>query len=143
MNTFVARALVLVLLSAGVVWAADNSPLPKEALEAKTIFLVNRAHNVKMENGADKALTKWGRFKRTDDEESADIILVFTKGEPLSGNSEQKKKDDGSCCDTSYSLSFSSKYMMKAYLKGKQTAFFSQECGGEDCINEFRKKFPR
>lgn len=143
MNPFVARVLALFLLSAGSLWAVDNSPLPKEALAAKTVFIVNRAHNVKMEAGADKALTKWGRFKRTDDEESADIVLVFAKGEPLSGNSEKKNKDDGSCCDTSYSLSFSSKYTMKAYLKGKQTAFFSQECGGEDCINEFRKKFPR
>ena len=143
----------LILLSAlsfaslGSAGAQINvKPLPKPALAAKTIAIVNNTHNDAVEEGAIDALKRWGRFTIVDDADSADITLTFDKKGEHEGTSTQKTGDDGKP-DSSYSLSFSSSVHMKAMLKGGNGAFYTTSTGdskkkaGSSCILDLQRTF--
>jgi hypothetical protein len=150
-----AAVLAAALAALGPAWrTAAAQGMPIEAFRAKTVFLVNHAGGAPLENAADEALARWGRFTLADDQASADIVLVFSKNGIENTQSSGPKKD-GSCCDTSYGASFTPGARVRAYLKGQTPGagslpFWQSQCGGlsqkstgKDCIEAFHKQFPR
>lgn len=125
----------------------NATPLPLEALKAKTIAIVNKTGKAVIENGADDELAKWGRFTLVDDPSTADITLVIYKPGVVD-NQKDTPKTDGTCCDQSYSSSFTFGTDMKAYLKGRSIYFYSTDSSssakhaGHNLIKDFRKNFP-
>ena len=121
-------------------------PLPKEALSAKTVAIVNNTHNDGVSEGAVEALKRWGKFTIVDDSDAADVTLTFEKKSEHEGTSTQKTGDDGKP-DTSYSMSFSSTIRMRATLKGGESAFYSTSIGdskkkaGAGCILNLQQAY--
>jgi len=121
-------------------------PLPKAALTAKTVAIVNNTHNDAVSEGALEALKRWGHFTIVDDSDTADITLTFEKKNEHEGTSTQKTGDDGKP-DTNYSLTFSSSIRMKAMLKGADSAFYSTTTGeskkkaGAGCILDLQRAY--
>jgi hypothetical protein len=119
-------------------------PVPKPALEAKTVAVVNNTHNDAVTEGAIEALKRWGRFTIVDDSDAADLTLTFDKKSEHEGTSTQKKGDDGKT-DSGYSVSFSTSIHMKATLKGSETSFYSTTTGeskkkaGAGCILDLQR----
>jgi len=121
-------------------------PLPKAALTAKTVAIVNNTHNDAVSEGALEALKRWGHFTIVDDSDTADITLTFEKKNEHEGTSTQKTGDDGKP-DTNYSITFSSSIRMKATLKGADSAFYSTTTGdskkkaGAGCILDLQRAY--
>ncbi len=142
--------LVVAIFVAGSFGLADAQvnvrPLPKPALTAKTVAIVNNTHNDAVEEGAMEALKRWGRFTIVDDSEAADITLTFDKKSEHEGTSTQKTGEDGKV-DSGYSMSFSSSIHMKATLKGGDTSFYSTTTGeskkkaGAGCILDLQRAY--
>ena len=124
----------------------DIRPLPKPALAAKTVAVINNTHTDAVSEGALEALKRWGRLTVVDNSDAADITLVFDKKSQHEGTSTQKTDDDGKP-ETSYSMSFSSSIHMKATLKGNDNAFYttttsdSKKKAGSECILDLQKAF--
>jgi hypothetical protein len=136
-----------VLFCAGSVSGQINvRPLPKAALMAKTVAIVNNTHNDAVSEGAVEALKRWGHFTIVDDSDAADITLTFEKKSEHEGTSTQKTGDDGKP-DTSYSVTFSSSIRMKATLNGGDNAFYStttsesKKKAGAGCILDLQRAY--
>ncbi len=139
--------LMAVLFCAGSVSGQINvRPLPKAALMAKTVAIVNNTHNDAVSEGAVEALKRWGHFTIVDDSDAADITLTFEKKSEHEGTSTQKTGDDGKP-DTSYSVTFSSSIRMKATLNGGDNAFYStttsesKKKAGAGCILDLQRAY--
>lgn len=142
--------LGLALFLAGAFGIADAQvnikPLPKPALAAKTVAIVNNTHNDAVSEGAVEALKRWGRFTIVDESDAADITLTFDKKSEHEGTSTQKTGDDGKP-DSSYSMSFSSSVHMKAMLKDGDAAFYttttseSKKKAGAACILDLQRTY--
>ena len=127
---------------------AQRKPIPRPVFAAKTIAIVNHAHNDQVEAGALESLKRWGKFTIVDDPETADIVLTFEKTSEHEGKSSQTSKDnnDGKQPETSstYSMSFGSSLTMKATMKGSTTPFYtatnsdSKKKGGAACVVDFQ-----
>jgi hypothetical protein len=129
----------------GTAFAQD---IPREAFKAKTVWVENRTGKPAVENGADSALSKWGRFTMADDEDSADIKILLTKA-GSSTTEKETPKADGTGFDSSSSTSFTFGIDMHVYLKGHGLYFYQTnsasggEKGGRNVIENFRKQFPK
>ena len=127
---------------------AQRKPIPRPVFAAKTIAIVNHAHNEAVEAGALESLKRWGKFTVVDDPDTADIVLTFEKNNEHEGKSTQTSKDnnDGKSPETSssYSMSFGSSLTMKATMKGSTTPFYtatnadSKKKGGAACVVDFQ-----
>lgn len=131
----------------GIVGSQVNiKPLPKPALVAKTVAIINNTHNDAVSEGAVEALKRWGRFTIVDESDAADITLTFDKKSEHEGTSTQKTGDDGKP-DSSYSMSFSSSVHMKAMLKDGDAAFYttttseSKKKAGAACILDLQRTY--
>src|ERR1700686_2346173 len=93
------RLLAALLFSAmglGAMWGQRSIwPFPRAALAARTVAIVNNTHNEAVEQGAEEALRRWGRFTVVDDAGTADITLTFDKKSEHAGSSTQTTGDDG------------------------------------------------
>jgi len=147
MKKFVTMLALSITVAAGAARAQMQvRPLPKAALAAKTVAIVNNTHNDAVSEGAVEALKRWGHFTIVDDSDMADITLTFEKKSEHEGTSTQKTGDDGKP-DTNYSISFSSSIRMKATLKGSESAFYSTTTGeskkkaGAGCILDLQRAY--
>ncbi len=114
--------LLLAGLLGGVASAQRSiQPLPKEALAAKTVAIVNRTHNEEVEEGARAALRRWGRFTVVEDSDVADITLIFEKKSEHE-EAARRNRDDGKP-SSSFSITFSSSVRMSATVKGADRSF--------------------
>ena len=130
---------------------AQRKPIPRPVFAAKTIAIINHAHNDAVETGALESLKRWGKFTVVDDPETADIVLTFEKASEHEGKSTQASKDnnDGKSPETSYnySVSFGSSLTMKATMKGSTTPFYtatdgdSKKKGGAACVVSFQSAY--
>jgi hypothetical protein len=130
---------------------AQRKPIPRPVFAAKTIAIVNRAHNEAVEAGALESLKRWGKFTIVDDADTADIVLTFEKVGEHEGKSSEKatNNNDGKQPDTSYtySMSFSSSITMKATLRGGTAPFYtatngdSKKKGGAACVVDFQSAY--
>jgi hypothetical protein len=130
---------------------AQRKPIPRPVFAAKTIAIVNHAHNDAVETGAIESLKRWGKFTIVDDPDTADIVLTFEKISEHEGKSTQTSKDnnDGKSPETSssYSMSFGSSLTMKATMKGSPTPFYtatnsdSKKKGGAGCVVDFQSAY--
>jgi len=127
---------------------AQRKPIPRVVFAARTIAIVNHAHNDGVEAGALESLKRWGKFTIVDDPDTADIVLTFEKAGEHESKSTQKEtnNNDGKQPETSYtySMSFGSSLTMKATMKGGTTPFYtvtnsdSKKKGGAACVVEFQ-----
>lgn len=130
---------------------AQRKPIPRAVFAAKTIAIVNHAHNDAVEAGALESLKRWGKFTIVDDPDTADIVLTFEKVGEHEGKSTQKESNnnDGKQPETSYTynMSFGSSLTMKATIKGGTAAFYtvtnsdSKKKGGAACVVEFQSAY--
>jgi hypothetical protein len=130
---------------------AQRKPIPRPVFAAKTIAIVNHAHNDQVESGALGSLKRWGKFTIVDDPDTADIVLTFEKTSEHEGKSTQTEKNnnDGKQPETSstYSMSFGSSLTMKATMKGNTTPFYtatnsdSKKKGGAACVVDFQSAY--
>ena len=130
---------------------AQRKPIPRPVFTAKTIAIVNHAHNDTVEAGALESLKRWGKFTIVDDPDTADIVLTFEKINEHQGKSTEKEtnNNDGKQPETSttYSMSFGSSLTMKATMKGNTTPFYtatnsdSKKKGGAACVVDFQSAY--
>jgi hypothetical protein len=138
------RPLLLPLALFAAVEMLAQVPLPKTALAAKTIAILNDTKTGEVSDGALEQLKRWGHFTVVDDTDSADIVLRFDKKTDREKQNSQSTDDKGS---TSYStsFSFSSQVHMRAYLKGADSPFYttktddSKRKAGISCVTSFQK----
>ena len=130
---------------------AQRKPIPRAVFAAKTVAIVNHAHNDGVEAGALESLKRWGKFTIVDDPDTADIVLTFEKVSEHEGKSTQKEtnNNDGKQPETSssYSMSFGSSLTMKATMKGGTAPFYtatnsdSKKKGGAACVVAFQSDY--
>jgi hypothetical protein len=130
---------------------AQRKPIPRAVFAAKTIAIVNHAHNDAVEAGAIESLKRWGKFTIVDDPDTADIVLTFEKVSEHEGKSTEKEtnNNDGKQAETnhSYSMSFGSSLTMKATMKGGTAPFYTvtnsdfKKKGGAACVVAFQSDY--
>jgi hypothetical protein len=138
------RPLLLPLAFIAAVATLAQGPMPRPALAAKTIAIVNDTKTGEVSDGALEQLKRWGHFTVADDTDSADIVLRFDKKTDREKQNSQSTDDKG---QTTYSgtLSFSSQVHMRAYLKGADSPFYttktddSKKKAGISCVTSFEK----
>jgi hypothetical protein len=138
------RPLLLPLAFIAAVATLAQGPMPRPALAAKTIAIVNDTKTGEVSDGALEQLKRWGHFTVVDDTDSADIVLRFDKKTDREKQNSQSTDDKG---QTTYSgtLSFSSQVHMRAYLKGADSPFYttktddSKKKAGISCVTSFEK----
>ena len=138
------RPLLLPLAFIAAVSAPALEPIPKIALAAKTVAILNDTKTGEVSDGAFEQLKRWGHFTVVDDIDSADIVLRFDKKTDHEKQNSQSTDDKGT---TSYSatLSFSSQVHMRAYLKGADSPFYttktddSKRKAGISCVTSFER----
>jgi hypothetical protein len=138
------RPLLLPLAFIAAVATLAQQPIPKIALAAKTIAILNDTKSGEVPDGALEQLRRWGHFTVVDDTDSADIVLRFDKKTDREKLSSQSTDDKG---NTSYSggFSFSSQVHMRAYLKGADSPFYSTKTddskrkAGISCVTNFQR----
>lgn len=138
------RALVLSLAFFAVVAATAQEPMPRAALAAKTVAILNDTKTGEVSDGALEQLKRWGRFTIADDADSADIVLRFDKKTDREKQNNQSTDEKGT---TSWSatMTFSSQVHMRAYVKGSDTPFYttktddSKKKAGITCVTSFER----
>ena len=138
------RPLLLALAFIAAVATLAQGPMPRPALAAKTIAIVNDTKTGEVSDGALEQLKRWGHFTVVDDTESADIVLRFNKKTDHEKQNSQSTDDNGT---TTYSggMTFSSQVHMRAYLKGADSPFYttktddSKKKAGISCVTSFQK----
>ena len=138
------RPLLLPLALIASVATLAQEPIPRIALAAKTIAILNDTKTGEVSDGALVQLKRWGQFTVVDDTDSADIVLRFDKKTDREKQNSQSTDDKG---NTSYSgsLSFSSQVHMRAYLKGADSPFYttktddSKRKAGISCVTSFER----
>jgi hypothetical protein len=118
--------------------------MPRAALAAKTIAIVNDTKTGEVSDGALEQLRGWGYFTLVDDADSADIVLRFDKKTDRSKQNSQSTDEKGTTT-WSGTMTFSSEVHMRAYLKGSNSPFYTTETGdskrkaGVTCVTSFEK----
>jgi hypothetical protein len=143
MKTYV-RALLFLLVPIAVTVTTAQEPMPRAALEAKTVAILQDSKTGEVSDGAREQLKRWGRFTLVDDADSADIVFRFDKKTDREKHNEQSTDEAGR---TTYSgsLTFSSHVHMRAYLKGSKSPFYTTETddskkkAGVSCVTSFEK----
>jgi hypothetical protein len=138
------HTLLLALALIAPVAALTQESIPKAALAAKTIAILNDTKTGDVSDGALEQLKRWGHFTVVDDTDSADIVLRFDKKTSHAKQSSQSTDSNG---NTSYSggMTFSSQVHMRAYLKGADSPFYttktddSKKKAGISCVSSFQK----
>jgi hypothetical protein len=140
-------ALCLLFTSSAI---AQRKPIPRPVFAAKTIAIVNHAHNDTVEAGALESLKRWGKFTIVDDPDTADIVLTFEKKsehERKSTDTTKNNNDGQPETSSTYSMSFGSSLTMKATMKGSTTTFYtatnsdSKKKGGAACVVDFQSAY--
>lgn len=152
------RGVVRAWMALGLSWSMSvgggaaaslfaQAPIPAAALSAHTVAIENLTHNDAVGQGAEAALRDWGKLQVVGDPDTADLTLRFEKSTAHDGESTQKPGSDGGSSSYSYSLSFSSKITMHAYLKNGEASFYStttddsKRKAGVSCVNSMREAF--
>lgn len=147
------RRFLLILFMLGAASPAllrgqiNGAQIPPAALAAHTVAIVNETHNEDVEKGAEAAIRDWGKLRLVDDPDTADVTLHFDKTREHDGESSHKTDADGNPTDYSYSVSFSSKIHMHAYLKNGYTPFYStttddsKRKAGVSCVDDLRSAY--
>ena len=129
---------------------AQRKPIPRPVFAAKTVAIINHAHNEAVETGALESLKRWGKFTVVDDPDTADIVLTFEKLSEHEGKSTQTSKNntDGTPeTSSNYTMSFGSSLTMKVTMKGSNTPFYtatnsdSKKKGGAACVVDFQSAY--
>jgi hypothetical protein len=136
--------LLLPLAFIAAVSSLAQEAIPRVALAARTIAILNDTKTGEVSDGALEQLKRWGHFTVVDDADRADIVLRFDKKTDREKQNSQSTDDKGS---TSYSatMSFSSQVHMRAYLKGADSPFYttktddSKKKAGLSCVTSFEK----
>ena len=136
--------LLLPLAFIAAVSSLAQEAIPRVALAARTIAILNDTKTGEVSDGALEQLKRWAHFTVVDDADSADIVLRFDKKTDREKQNSQSTDDKG---NTSYSgsLSFSSQVHMRAYLKGADSPFYttktddSKKKAGLSCVTSFEK----
>jgi len=136
--------LLLPLAFIAAVSSLAQEAIPRVALAARTIAILNDTKTGEVSYGALEQLKRWAHFTVVDDADSADIVLRFDKKTDREKQNSQSTDDKGS---TSYSatMSFSSQVHMRAYLKGADSPFYttktddSKKKAGLSCVTSFEK----
>jgi len=136
--------LLLPLAFIAAVSSLAQEAIPRVALAARTIAILNDTKTGEVSDGALEQLKRWAHFTVVDDADSADIVLRFDKKTDREKQNSQSTDDKGS---TSYSatMSFSSQVHMRAYLKGADSPFYttktddSKKKAGLSCVTSFEK----
>jgi hypothetical protein len=84
----------ILFLSAGFILSFSSpspakpkrAPLPDQILQAKTAYIDNRSGVAYIGDKANDELSKWGRFKIAKSASEADILLLFSGDEYVSGH---------------------------------------------------------
>jgi hypothetical protein len=143
MKPFLCPLLLPLALIAVVATPAQES-LPRIALAAKTIAILNDTKTGEVSDGALEQLRRWGHFTVVDDTDSADIVLRFDKKTDR-GKQSSESTDDKGTTTYSGSLTFSTQVHMRAYLKGADSPFYttktddSKRKAGISCVTSFEK----
>ena len=143
MKPFLCPLLLPLALIAVVATPAQES-LPRIALAAKTIAILNDTKTGEVSDGALEQLKRWGHFAVVDDTDSADIVLRFDKKTDR-GKQSSESTDDKGTTTYSGSLTFSTQVHMRAYLKGADSPFYttktddSKRKAGISCVTSFEK----
>ena len=146
MKRVFAVSVVCSVLGIGALGQTGGKSFPPEALQAKTVAIVNDTHSDDVEKGAETALKAWGRYQLTDNAEDADLTLRFDKTTDHNGASSEKTGDDGKP-SYSYGMSFGSSIHMKAYTKSGFAPFYTTKTGdskrkaGVSCVDNFREAY--
>jgi len=138
------RPVLLSLAFAAAVASPAQESIPRIALAAKTIAILNDTKSGEVSDGALEQLKRWGHFTVVDDTDSADIVLRFNKKTDHEKQNSQSTDDNGT---TTYSggMTFSSQVHMRAYLKGADSPFYttktddSKKKAGVSCVTSFQK----
>jgi hypothetical protein len=93
------RPLLLPLALIASVATLAQEPIPRIALAAKTIAILNDTKTGEVSDGALEQLKRWGQFTVVDDTDSADIVLRFDKKTDREKQNSQSTDDKG---NTSY-----------------------------------------
>ncbi|MGD0627880.1 MAG: hypothetical protein ABR987_00920 [Terracidiphilus sp.] len=136
--------LLLPLTFIAAVASLAQEAIPRVALAAKTIAILNDTKTGEVSDGALEQLKRWGHFTVVDDADSADIVLRFDKKTDREKQNSQSTDEKGT---TSYSatMSFSSQVHMRAYLKGADSPFYttktddSKRKAGISCVTSFER----
>ena len=141
MKPFLRPLLLPLALIAAVATLAQES-IPRIALAAKTIAILNDTKTGEVSDGALEQLRRWGHFTVVDDTDSADIVLRFDKKTDR-GKQSSESTDDKGTTTYSGSLTFSTQVHMRAYLKGADSPFYttktddSKRKAGISCVTSF------
>jgi hypothetical protein len=135
-------ALLLLSVSA---FAADRAPLPKQILDAHTVWIENRTDNADVADGAYSFLKHWGRFTFAASREAADVVFVFTEGIPtptsssttgaIVGNSVML--NSGSSVDRSVTLTITTPSGARIWSNSKA---WSRRGATTDLMRDLRKR---
>jgi hypothetical protein len=85
-NLALAFAMLFVFVSSSFA-KHEKMPLPRQLMTAKAIFIDNRSGFADIGDRAYDELKKWGRFQVVDSAEKADVVLLFSANEYVSGYS--------------------------------------------------------
>lgn len=138
------RALLLPLAFVAAISSSAQKSMPRAAVTAKTIAILNHTKTGEVSDGALEQLKRWGHFTIVDDADTADIVLRFDKKTDREKQNSQSTDDKGT---NSYSTSFtfSSQVHMRAYLKGSDAPFYTTQTGdskkkaGLTCVTSFER----
>ena len=112
----VATAMVLVVSSYA---KHEKMPLPQKVMTAKTMYIDNRSGVADLGDRAYEELRKWGRFQIVDSAEKADVVLLLSAREYISGYSS------GSYQNTSGSVDSYGNVSAQTYGSGSSHAIVS------------------
>src|SRR5437868_2073766 len=85
-RSVIAHVVCAVLLLATQVFAkTERMPLPQQLMQAKRIYIDNRSGFAAIGDKAFDELKKWGRFEIVDSAEKADVVLLISAQEYISG----------------------------------------------------------
>jgi hypothetical protein len=108
-----------VLLVASSYAKHEKMPLPQQVMTAKAIYIDNRSGVADLGDKAYDELRKWGRFQIVDSAEKADVVLLLSAREYISGYSS------GSYHNTSGSVDSYGSINAQTYGNGSSHAIVS------------------
>lgn len=102
--------LAIVFYSISLSAKTPHAPLPKDVMNAKTVYIDNKSGFANIGDRAYDELRKWGRFKIVDNPKDADIVLLLSSsayegGYTTTGTINATTTDYGSTSQTTGTVS--------------------------------------
>ncbi len=113
------RIAMILLLVASSQAKHEKMPLPQPVMTARTIYIDNRSGVADLGDKAYDELRKWGRFQIVDSAEKADVVLLLSAKEYVSGYST------GTYRNTSGSVDSYGNINAQTYGNGSSHAIYS------------------